>query len=467
MQMKQKPSVWLNDFVGENFNRNVKQMWELLGDDQVCIIGVHGMAGVGKIALVTYIEKDITNQGSFKHVFFVNVSQVFSTFKLQNDIASRIDMILVEDDERIRAQKLSLELERKGKSVFILDDLKEGWELFLLKLWNRVSPANLPHEVEKIARSSAKECDGLPLGINEMARTLKGVNDIRWWRNALNKLQKSGMEEKLFNLLKLSSDYLTDNMQNCFFSCALYHGIRRKTLVLKLYDEELISDTMSNLRSLISLLLGGCKSLAFVPPLGQLQTLSRLDISGTSIEEVPRGLEKLINLKWLALSENYSLILLPGSVLPGLTSIKYLDIRYNYGLAKVNAEDVQGMSMLGHFSGSFHDCDNFNNYVQATLDRGSRPKSYYLHLGIGPGYFLDYSYDCNFLTNDECRIVSFGDCTKLDHMLNRYCKVINLQNLESLNLQNLESLAVIWKENEGLQMPQDREIADNWAPATA
>lgn len=81
------------------------------------------------------------------------------------------------------------------------------------------------------------------------------------------------------------------------------------------------------------------------PPLGQLQALSRLKISGTSIEKVPEGLGKLINLKWLDLSENYNLTLLPGSVLPGLTNKQYLDIRYNYGhLAKVNAEDVQGMT---------------------------------------------------------------------------------------------------------------------------
>lgn len=614
IQMKQSSSMLLNELVGENVSRNIKQMSELLRDDQVFTIGVHGMAGVGKTALVTYVENDITRNGNFKHVFFVTVSQVFTTFKLQNDIAKRIGMTLDVDDERVRAQKLSLALERKEKSVLILDNVwkyidlekvgiplvnsvkliltsrlehvchqmdclpnsiirmeplsdEEAWELFLLKLGNHATPAKLPHEVETIARSIANECYGLPLGISVMASTMKGVNDIRWWRHALNKLLNSVMEEKLFDLLKLSYDNLTDkNMQNCFLFCALYHEIGRKALVLKLFDGGLINDstslqrimdegltivdtlkghsllienddlhmhglvrnmvsqilklrhrymvkcnerltkvpnmqewtadlekvsliknnieeipegtspkcpnlstlifsgnplhhipdcffshlnaltvldlscnpfltllpnTVSNLRSLISLLLGGCKSLEYVPPLGQLQALSRLDISGTSIRKVPAGLQELINLKWLDLSENYKLTLSPGSVLHNLTNIQYLDIRYNYGSAKVNAEDVQGMTMLEHFAGSFHDRDNFNNYVQATLNRDGGPKSYYLHLGIGPQYSLDHSYDYNFPTNDDYRIVSFGDCKNLDHVLptdvSRLCIAENKQ----------------------------------------
>ncbi|KAH1190444.1 putative disease resistance protein [Glycine max] len=577
--MKQKSSELPNDLVGENFNRNIEQMWELLGDDQVFIIGIHGMAGVGKTALVTYIENDITRKGSFKHAV-VTVSQVFSIFKLQNDIANRIGMTPDEDDERMRAIKLSLVLERKEKTVLILDDVWKnidlqkvgvplrvnGIKLILTSRLEHATPAKLPHEVEKIARSIVKECDGLPLGISVMASTMKGVNDIRWWRHALNKLQKSEMEVKLFNLLKLSHDNLTDNMQNFFLSCALYHQIGRKTLVLKFFDEGLINDTASLERVLDegltivdklkshSLLLesdylhmhglvqkmvchilnqsymvncnegltkapdmqewtADLKKDCFFSHMSALAVLDlscnpfftllpnavsnlRLKISGTSIEKVPEGLGKLINLKWLDLSENYNLTLLPGSVLPGLTNKQYLDICYNYGhLAKVNAEDVQGMTMLEHFAGSFHDWDNFNNYVQATLDRGSGPKTYHLHLGIGPGYSLDYSYDYNFLTNDECRIVSFRDCTKLDHVLPtdiarlciaenkqwrclcdvlsfrspslmyidiRVCPKLeslfcltgpcslcsNLQNLESLNLTSLEGPAEIWKENE-------------------
>ncbi|KHN23133.1 Putative disease resistance protein [Glycine soja] len=452
--MKQKSSELPNDLVGENFNRNIEQMWELLGDDQVFIIGIHGMAGVGKTALVTYIENDITRKGSFKHAV-VTVSQVFSIFKLQNDIANRIGMTPDEDDERMRAIKLSLVLERKEKTVLILDDVWKnidlqkvgvplrvnGIKLILTSRLEHATPAKLPHEVEKIARSIVKECDGLPLGISVMASTMKGffdeglINDTASLERVLDEGLTIVDKLKSHSLL-LESDYLH------------MHG-----LVQKMVCHILNQSYMVNCN----------EGLTKAPDMQEWTADLK---KGTSIEKVPEGLGKLINLKWLDLSENYNLTLLPGSVLPGLTNKQYLDICYNYG-----------------------------HLAKATLDRGSGPKTYHLHLGIGPGYSLDYSYDYNFLTNDECRIVSFRDCTKLDHVLPtdiarlciaenkqwrclcdvlsfrspslmyidiRVCPKLeslfcltgpcslcsNLQNLESLNLTSLEGPAEIWKENE-------------------
>jgi len=56
-------------------------------------------------------------------VFWVTISHSYSNSKLQNDIEKRIGLELDEDDENIRADKLSLVLEKKGKSILILDDV--------------------------------------------------------------------------------------------------------------------------------------------------------------------------------------------------------------------------------------------------------------------------------------------------------------------------------------------------------
>jgi disease resistance protein RPS2 len=51
---------------------------------------------------------------------------------------------------------------------------EEAWTLFTERLGHDIS---LSLEVEQIAKSITKECDGLPLGIITMAGTMKGVDD--------------------------------------------------------------------------------------------------------------------------------------------------------------------------------------------------------------------------------------------------------------------------------------------------
>ncbi|KAK7343289.1 hypothetical protein VNO77_11924 [Canavalia gladiata] len=600
-----RPLVLWNELVGGSFETNVERVLRLLRDDEVFTIGIHGMAGVGKTCLATYIKDHIPRNKSFhnfNHIFWVTVSQNFSNFKLQNDIAKRIGLKLDEDDEIIRAEMLSSALEEKGKSLLILDDVwnhidlskvgiplrvngtkliltsrlkhvcqqldchpnnivsmqplldDEAWELFLLKLGYCGTPAILDPDAELIARSVIKVFGGLPLGISVMARIMKGVNNtVSHWRHALKKLENSAVEEmqaEVLNVIKLSYDHLIDkNIQNCFLYCALYPETSyyyKKKFIMKWVDWGLInemgsceeafdeglaiidkltshslllenqygglemhclvsdmachimedkyymmkcekgsreiphiskwtadlevvhivnnltvempSDTspqcpklsilifsnntfrsipdcffncmnslsvldlsknihltclphsVSNLKSLISLVLRKCISLKDIPPLGELPKLSRLDISNTSIENVPEGLEMLINLKWLNLSENKKLMMEPRSMLLRLLHMEYLDLRCDLYLAdigvKVKVEDVKGLRVLHYLGCSFQDLENWNDYVIEILERGYGPKTYHLHLGIFP-YGCIYCYRLNVL--DE-RIISLGDC---------------------------------------------------------
>ncbi|KAL1322986.1 hypothetical protein HN51_068007 [Arachis hypogaea] len=283
---KEKPVVLSNEFVGEDFERKVKSMQKLVGDEEVFMIGIHGMGGVGKTCLATYMETQIIRKGTFNCVIWVTVSREYSISKLQEDIARRIGAKLNgDDDERTRAAHLSSALSEKGKWVLILDDVwkfldlkkvgippcringskliitsrlkhvlrqmdcptsrlkhvlrqmdcptsniitmyplshGECLELFLLRLGEYHKTHSPPN-----AWNIARECGGLPLAISVMARTMKGVDNIHQWRHALNKLKRGEMggemEEEVFQVLKASYDNLTHkSMQNSFLQCALY-----------------------------------------------------------------------------------------------------------------------------------------------------------------------------------------------------------------------------------------------------
>ncbi|XP_073262842.1 putative disease resistance protein At4g10780 [Populus alba] len=279
------------ELIGEEFENNKNAIWSwIMNDEASSSIGIYGMGGVGKTTLLTHIYNQLQQRGTFPHVHWITVSQDFSVCKLQNLIANDIHLDLSnEDNERKRAAKLSKALIKKQRWVLILDDLwdcfdynkvgipirvkgcklilttrsfgvcqrmffektikveplsmEEAWALFM-KVHGCIPP-----EVEEIARSIASECAGLPLGIKTMAGTMRGVDDIREWRNALedlkqSRIRKDDMEPEVFHVLRFSFMHLKESeLQQCFLCCALFPEdfmILRKELIDYLIDEGVI-----------------------------------------------------------------------------------------------------------------------------------------------------------------------------------------------------------------------------------
>ncbi|KAJ7948582.1 Disease resistance protein [Quillaja saponaria] len=286
--------------VGKMFHINMDKIWEWLVTGKVLSIGVYGMGGVGKTTLVTHIHNQVLARiAFFDDVFWVSMSQGISIRKLQNDIAKTIGLNLSkEDDGKKRAAKLSQALMKRKQCVLILDDVwnhfhlekvgiplrvngckliltsrsldvcrrigcqknikvkplseEEAWVLFLQNLGNHVT---LPPVLINIARSIAKECAALPLGIITMARNMRGVEDISEWRYALEELRKSEvtqgeMEMEVYRVLRFSYARLNNEiLQHCFLYCALYPNdfeIERDMLIESFLDEQLIKG-MKNL----------------------------------------------------------------------------------------------------------------------------------------------------------------------------------------------------------------------------
>jgi disease resistance protein RPS2 len=283
--------------VGQEFEENTEVIWSLLMDVDISTIGIYGMGGVGKSTIVQHIHNELLQRpGIYDHVWWVTVSQDFSIKKLQNRIAKRLHLDLSsEDDELHRASRLLKKLKKKQKWILILDDLwnnfelhtvgipdklegckliittrsekicnqmacqhkikvkplyeKEAWTLFMEKLGRDIA---LSLEVEGIAKDIAKECDGLPLGIITVARSLRGVDDLHQWRNTLTKLRESefrDLNENVFKLLRFSYDQLGDlARQQCLLYCALFpedDHIKREELIGYLIDVGIIKGMRS------------------------------------------------------------------------------------------------------------------------------------------------------------------------------------------------------------------------------
>ncbi|KAJ6951134.1 hypothetical protein NC653_040491, partial [Populus alba x Populus x berolinensis] len=281
------------ELIGGEFENNKNAIWSWIMNDieASSSIGIYGMGGVGKTTLLTHIYNQLLQErGTFPHVHWITVSQDFSVYKLQNLIAKDFHLDLSnEDNERKRAAKLSKALIEKQRWVLILDDLwncfdfdkvgipiqvkgcklilttrsfgvckrmvcqktikveplsmEEAWALFI-KILGRIPP-----EVEEIAKSVASECAGLPLGIKTLAGTMRGVDDICEWRNALEELKQSrvwqeDMDEQVFQILRFSYMHLKESaLQQCFLHCALFpedFQIPREDLIAYLIDEGVI-----------------------------------------------------------------------------------------------------------------------------------------------------------------------------------------------------------------------------------
>ncbi|KAL2528941.1 NB-ARC domain-containing protein [Forsythia ovata] len=84
--------------------------------------------------------------------------------------------------------------------------------------------------------------------------------------------------------LILSKNYLLKFVPECFFEQM------RGLYILNLSETsiEQLPNSISHLEKLNALLLGDCGNLVYVPPLEKLRLLRQLDLTGTSIEEVPK-----------------------------------------------------------------------------------------------------------------------------------------------------------------------------------
>ncbi|WRX29049.1 NB-ARC - like 10 [Theobroma cacao] len=230
----------------------IEEIFKYLMGDEVRMIGVCGMGGIGKTTIMKHVHNRLLKEDKFKKLIWATVSQDFDVRRLQNDIASQLKGTLSDDkNTTIRAGELLEMLRKQGIYVLILDDvwshislqnvgilepttdngcklvlttrseevvrsmgcrkvqvpclsMEEAMQLFLSKVGQDMLPNP---NLESIMKDVVCECGGLPLAIVTIAGCMRGISDPVVWRNALNELRGyirniDEMEDKIMQSIK-------------------------------------------------------------------------------------------------------------------------------------------------------------------------------------------------------------------------------------------------------------------------
>ncbi|XP_044478112.1 probable disease resistance protein At1g61310 [Mangifera indica] len=112
------PEIWLrsseNYLAFESRNSTVKNVWDALNDENVFLIGVNGMGGLGKTTLVQEVGRKAKKEKLFDDIVFVEVSESPDIKKIQTVIADNLGLKFENESER--AKKLYSRME--GKNIF-------------------------------------------------------------------------------------------------------------------------------------------------------------------------------------------------------------------------------------------------------------------------------------------------------------------------------------------------------------
>ncbi|GLU15301.1 hypothetical protein SLE2022_318030 [Rubroshorea leprosula] len=264
-----------NTIPTENLVGEISTKEEICGylmGDEVGMIGVCGIGGVGKSTIMKNLHNDLQRETRFEKVIWVTVSHPLNVFELQKKIAGAMDKRLPEDAEVMMRAAALMEIMRREKFVLILDDV---WQKFTLKEVGipdpnaqkgckvvvtsrsievcsylcckivKVQPLSQEESLKlfldtvgddilqvtglkDILKLIVEECAGLPLAIVVIAASMRGVDDVNVWRNALTELRErvegvNDWDDQIFQRLRFSFDRLDRlDIKKCFLYCSLF-----------------------------------------------------------------------------------------------------------------------------------------------------------------------------------------------------------------------------------------------------
>lgn len=283
----QIPYAPIQDFGGfESRMLTRRQVLEALRDNSISVIGVCGMAGVGKTVMAKEIADRVKVDNIFEKVAMAVVSQNPDPekeesknqliIKIQEQLADELKFTISEKNSvHARAERLSAGLRTVGDKgvLIILDDLwqdldlkaigistidqseklkvlltsrfqnvcintgaqkifevevlkeEEAWHLFKETAVISDDATNVVHLAEEVT----KQCRGLPLAIVTVAKALRNKKEENAWSDALEQLRNSsvthikGMHNFVYSRIEWSYNHLdSDDAKSVLLLCSLF-----------------------------------------------------------------------------------------------------------------------------------------------------------------------------------------------------------------------------------------------------
>jgi hypothetical protein len=242
------------------------------GNENLCVIPIVGMGGIGKTTLAQFVYKDERVNKHFDLKAWVCVSDEFDVFRVTKTILEEVFSATIADSKNLNQLQLTLNEKLKGKKfLLVLDDVwndnsadwellstpfkfgapgsvvivttrnddvasimrtvpihrlktlleEDCWSLFAKHAFGN-SDARL--ELKVLGRKIVKKCEGLPLAAKTIGGLLQSKLDVDDWE----KILESDLwdmpigKTNILPALRLSYKYLPSHLKQCFAYCSIF-----------------------------------------------------------------------------------------------------------------------------------------------------------------------------------------------------------------------------------------------------
>lgn len=267
-------------------------------DENVGVIPIVGMGGVGKTTLAQLIYNDDRVQREFDLKVWIYVSEEFDICKITKNLLEAVTCSSCDVEDLNLLHRSLKSLLMKKKFLFVFDDVwnenydkwdklrspfkqagaqgsqiivttrssyvasimqtvpaynlselsnDDSWHLFAKHAFG-YRDSNINHGVEKVGKEIVRKCKGLPLAVKTLAGLLRAKSEKQEWLKVLSSeiWDLQDHESNILPALRLSYHYLPAHLKRCFAYCSIFpkdFEFEKETLTLLWMAEGLLKQS--------------------------------------------------------------------------------------------------------------------------------------------------------------------------------------------------------------------------------